>query len=85
MQTEELKALIMAIPKAELHVHIEGTLEPELIFRLAGCNNIKLKHGSVEELHTAYRFSNLQEFLDIYYQGAGVLLQEEDFYYLTIA
>ncbi|WP_167611324.1 adenosine deaminase [Maribellus sediminis] len=85
MQTEDLKALIMAIPKAELHLHIEGTLEPELIFRLAGCNNIKLKHASVEELHAAYRFSNLQEFLDIYYQGAGVLLQEEDFYDLTMA
>jgi len=85
MQSEDLTALIQAIPKAELHVHIEGTLEPELIFRLAGCNRVNLKYSSMEELHSAYRFSNLQEFLDIYYQGAGVLLQEEDFYDLTMA
>lgn len=85
MQSEDIKALVQAIPKAELHVHIEGTLEPGLIFRLAGCNNINLKQASVEELHSAYRFNNLQEFLDIYYQGAGVLRQEEDFYDLTMA
>ncbi|WP_340111914.1 adenosine deaminase [Maribellus mangrovi] len=85
MNSNDLQTLIRDIPKAELHVHIEGTLEPDLIFRLAGCNNIKLNHTSVEEVHAAYSFSNLQEFLDIYYQGAGVLLQEEDFYELTMA
>ena len=85
MNTEDLQTLVRTIPKAELHVHIEGTLEPGLIFRLAGCNRVKLKHSSIEELHLAYRFSKLQEFLDIYYQGAGVLLQEEDFYDLTMA
>ncbi len=85
MNRNYLQTLVYAIPKAELHVHIEGTLEPGLIFRLAGCNNVKMKYTSIEELHSAYRFSNLQEFLDIYYQGAGVLLQEEDFYDLTMA
>ncbi|HPF50692.1 MAG TPA: hypothetical protein PK335_03910, partial [Draconibacterium sp.] len=85
MTSNDLQTLVRAIPKAELHVHIEGTFEPELIFRLSGCNNVNLKHTSIDELRSAYDFNNLQEFLDIYYLGAGVLLQEEDFYDLTMA
>ena len=85
MITEDLKQYIQQIPKAELHVHIEGTFEPELMFRLAERNGITLKYESVEELHRAYEFNNLQEFLDLYYDGANVLLQEEDFYDLTMA
>ena len=85
MQTENLTALIQAIPKAELHLHIEGTFEPELIFALAERNNIPLKYAGVEALRKAYKFKNLQEFLDIYYQGADVLLHEQDFYDLTMA
>ncbi len=85
MQTESLTALIQAIPKAELHLHIEGTFEPELIFALAERNNIPLKYAGVEALRKAYEFKNLQEFLDIYYQGADVLLHEQDFYDLTMA
>ncbi|RIJ48681.1 adenosine deaminase [Maribellus luteus] len=85
MPTENLTALIQAIPKAELHLHIEGTFEPELIFALAERNNIPLKYAGVEALRKAYEFKNLQEFLDIYYQGADVLLHEQDFYDLTMA
>jgi adenosine deaminase len=76
---------IRGLPKAELHVHIEGTLEPELAFQLAEKNRVKLPYGSVEELRRAYQFSNLQSFLDIYYAGANVLRDEEDFYLLTQA
>lgn len=76
---------ITYIPKAELHVHIEGTFEPELMFEIAKRNDIKTKYASVEEVKKAYNFSNLQDFLDIYYQGAGVLIQEQDFYDLTWA
>ncbi|MGE0019909.1 MAG: adenosine deaminase [Draconibacterium sp.] len=76
---------IKSIPKAELHVHIEGTLEPELLFILAERNKITLKYQSVEELRKAYNFHNLQSFLDIYYKGAGVLQTEADFYDLTWA
>jgi adenosine deaminase len=72
-------------PKAELHLHIEGTLEPELMFQLARRNNIKLPFSTVDELKEAYKFNNLQEFLDIYYQGANVLVEEKDFYDLTFA
>ncbi len=74
-----------ALPKVELHLHIEGSLEPELMFELAQRNNIDLPFDSVEQLHSAYKFSNLQDFLDIYYQGANVLQQEQDFYDLTWA
>lgn len=74
---------ITNLPKAELHLHIEGTLEPELLFSLAKRNNIKLKYDSVAELKSAYAFDCLQDFLDIYYQGASVLLTEQDFYDLT--
>lgn len=76
---------IAEIPKAELHLHIEGTFEPELMFKIALRNNLKLKYNSVEELKAAYNFKNLQEFLNIYYSGADVLIEEQDFYDLTWA
>ncbi|MBA4329190.1 MAG: adenosine deaminase [Polaromonas sp.] len=77
---QRLPALLRAMPKAELHIHIEGSLEPELIFALAGRNGITLPYASVEELRSAYAFTNLQSFLDIYYAGASVLIEEQDFY-----
>ncbi|MEA2003300.1 MAG: adenosine deaminase [Actinomycetota bacterium] len=73
------------LPKAELHVHIEGTLEPELMFEMAQRNGNSTRHATVEDLRAAYKFSNLQEFLDIYYEGAAVLQTEQDFYDLTLA
>jgi adenosine deaminase len=76
----KLPDLLRSMPKAELHIHIEGSLEPELIFALAQRNNVAIAYGSVEELRSAYAFSNLQSFLDIYYAGASVLLKEQDFY-----
>ena len=75
-----LHALLRAMPKAELHIHIEGSLEPELIFRLAQRNGLSLPYASVEALRAAYAFTDLQSFLDIYYAGAGVLLKEADFF-----
>jgi adenosine deaminase len=78
-------AFIAALPKAELHLHIEGSLEPELMFELAQRNNIAIPFASVDEVRAAYAFSNLQDFLDIYYQGMGVLHSEQDFYDLTAA
>ncbi|MEW6651962.1 MAG: adenosine deaminase [Bacteroidota bacterium] len=83
--SESLTEFINGIPKAELHLHIEGTLEPELMFELAKRNNIKLKYNSVKDLRNAYNFKNLQEFLDIYYAGASVLINEQDFYDMTLA
>jgi adenine deaminase len=80
-----MKNLIAALPKAELHLHIEGSLEPELLFSIAARNNIDIPYASVDELREAYRFSNLQEFLDIYYQGMSVLQTEQDFCDLTTA
>jgi len=80
-----LADFIKDLPKAELHLHIEGSLEPEMLFELARRNQIPLKYKSVEELKKAYQFSNLQEFLDIYYEGANVLREEQDFYDLTWA
>lgn len=80
-----LDDFISGIPKAELHLHIEGTFEPELMFAIAERNHLKLKYHSVDELKSAYNFNNLQEFLDIYYSGASVLLEEQDFYDLTWA
>lgn len=80
-----LKNFIAGLPKAELHLHIEGTFEPELMFKIASRNGLKLKYNSVEDLKAAYNFSNLQEFLDIYYSGASVLISEQDFYDLTWA
>ena len=83
--TEELNRYIRLIPKAELHLHIEGSLEPELMFAMAEKNDVSIKYKSEDELRAAYNFNNLQEFLDIYYAGADVLLKEEDFYNLTFA
>lgn len=83
--TSSLHSFIKSLPKAELHLHLEGTFEPELMFEIAQRNNITLKYNSVDDLRKAYSFSNLQEFLDIYYEGAGVLLHEQDFYDLTWA
>jgi len=80
-----LKDIIKKMPKAELHLHIEGTLEPEMMFELANRNNIVLPFATIDEVKEAYRFNNLQEFLDIYYQGANVLINQQDFYDLTYA
>ncbi|MCZ6765092.1 MAG: adenosine deaminase, partial [Alphaproteobacteria bacterium] len=76
---------IAGLPKAELHLHIEGTAEPELIFAIAARNKIPLDFRTVEDLRAAYRFANLQEFLDLYYTGASVLIAEQDFHDLTAA
>src|SRR5262245_43162587 len=81
----DLDSFIRGIPKAELHLHIEGTLEPEMAFRLAAKHRTRLKHDSVEALRRAYEFDDLQSFLDLYYEGAGVLRDEQDFYDLTRA
>ena len=77
--------LIQSMPKAELHVHIEGTFEPELMFAIAQRNHIEIPYKSVEEVKQAYNFQNLQSFLDIYYAGANVLIVEQDFYDLAMA
>ncbi len=77
--------LIRSAPKAELHLHIEGTLEPELMLKLADRNRIEIPYRDVEEIRRAYDFTDLQSFLDIYYQGAQVLIREEDFFELTWA
>jgi len=82
---ERLPALLCAMPKAELHIHIEGSLEPELIFALAARNGVALPYASVEALRAAYAFTDLQSFLDIYYAGASVLLKEEDFFDMGMA
>lgn len=82
---DKLIQLIERLPKTELHVHIEGTLEPELMFALAKRNAITLPYASIDELRAAYDFHNLQSFLDVYYAGAAVLLTEQDFYDLTWA
>lgn len=76
---------IAGLPKAELHIHIEGSLEPELMMALAARNKVALRFDSIESLRTAYRFSNLQDFLDLYYEGMRVLLTEQDFYDLAMA
>jgi adenine deaminase len=80
MNHEVTPALLRALPKAELHIHIEGSLEPELIFTLARRNGVALAYPSVEALRAAYAFTDLQSFLDIYYAGASVLLKEQDFF-----
>jgi adenine deaminase len=77
--SEEMADFVRALPKAELHVHIEGTLEPELMFAMAARNQVELPYASVEDARRAYEFSDLQSFLDILYQGAAVLQTEEDF------
>jgi adenosine deaminase len=80
-----MKQFIRNMPKAELHIHIEGSLEPELLFQIARRNRIALRFNSVEELRNAYQFRDLQSFLDIYYEGARALVHEQDFYDLTWA
>ena len=81
----DLDAFIVGLPKAELHLHIEGSLEPELLFELARRNRVAIPFASVEAIRAAYAFSNLQDFLDIYYAGANVLRTEEDFRDLALA
>ena len=81
----DLATFVARLPKAELHLHIEGTLEPELAFAIAERNGVTLPYATVDELRAAYRFSNLQEFLDVYYACAGVLIESRDFYDLTWA
>ncbi|WLE58423.1 adenosine deaminase [Burkholderia plantarii] len=83
--TPDFRNKIALAPKAELHIHIEGSLEPELIFKLAERNGVKLAYDSIEALRAAYAFTDLQSFLDIYYAGASVLLHEQDFYDMTTA
>jgi adenosine deaminase len=80
-----LERFITGLPKAELHLHIEGSLEPDMMFELARRNRLALPFKTIEEVRAAYRFSNLQDFLDIYYAGAQVLCTEEDFHDLTLA
>lgn len=81
----DIARLVQALPKAELHLHIEGSLEPELMFELARRNGIEIPFNSVEEIRAAYDFSNLQDFLDVYYVGMNVLITEADFFDLTWA
>lgn len=85
MLNQQIRDIVQQMPKAELHIHIEGSLEPELIFALAQRNGITLAYASVEELRAAYAFTDLQSFLDIYYAGASVLIKEQDFYDMTAA
>lgn len=84
-EREQLHNFIKGIPKAELHVHLEGTLEPKLLLKLADRNRVLLPYKNVEEVQQAYQFSNLQQFLDIYNQSSVVLIEKEDFYDLTIS
>jgi adenine deaminase len=81
----ELESYVRALPKAELHLHIEGTLEPEMMFALARRNGVALPWASVEAVRAAYAFADLQSFLDLYYAGAAVLVREEDFFELALA
>ena len=85
MPNPETRALIQRLPKAELHLHIEGSLEPELLFALAARNGVDIPFATVEAVRAAYDFSNLQDFLDIYYQGMAVLQTAQDFFDLTWA
>jgi len=85
MSNISIENFIKGIPKVELHLHIEGTFEPELMFEIANRNNKKINYKSVDDLKKAYSFNNLQEFLDIYYACANVLIEEQDFYDLTWA
>ena len=80
-----MEDFIRGMPKVELHLHIEGSLEPELLFDLGERNNVPLRFNSVDEVRAAYDFTDLQSFLDIYYEGASVLLKEQDFYDMTWA
>ena len=85
MNHTQINNFIEGIPKAELHLHIEGTFEPELMFKIAQRNNIPINYNSIDELKKAYNFNNLQEFLDMYYAAAKVLIHIQDFYDLTWA
>jgi adenosine deaminase len=85
MTSSDLESFVRRLPKAELHLHIEGTLEPEMLVALARRHGVVLPHDSVEAVRAAYRFTDLQSFLDIYYAGADVLRRREDFYELTLA
>ncbi|MCB0308141.1 MAG: adenosine deaminase [Bdellovibrionales bacterium] len=80
-----LRNFIGSLPKAELHIHIEGSLEPDLMLKLSEKNHVNLKYSTIDEVKKAYEFENLQSFLDIYYEGASVLLKEEDFFDLAMA
>ena len=82
---QDTQTLIERLPKCELHIHIEGSLEPELMFALAKRNNVRLPYESVDAVRQAYRFGDLQDFLDIYYRGMSVLITEQDFYDLAFA
>jgi adenine deaminase len=82
---QDARSLIARLPKCELHIHIEGSLEPEMMFALARRNGVRLSYESVEDLRRAYQFRNLQDFLDLYYQGMSVLVAEQDFYDLAFA
>lgn len=77
------KQLIARLPKAELHMHIEGSLEPQMMFELAQRNGVSLPYADVDAIRRAYRFDCLQDFLDLYYQGMSVLLTQQDFHDLT--
>lgn len=79
-----VSSLINALPKAELHIHVEGTLEPELMMSLAKKNNVSIPYNSIDEIKNAYRFKNLEDFLRLYYSGLRVLKDEDDFYILTM-
>ena len=81
----DIAKFIREVPKTELHLHIEGTLEPELMFNLAKRNNIKIPYSNIDEVKLAYNFSNLETFLNIYYEGSKVLIKEQDFFDLTWA
>jgi adenosine deaminase len=83
LSTNISKAFIQGMPKAELHIHIEGSLEPEMMFEIAERNGVALRYASAEEAHRAYDFGDLQTFLNLYYEGMQVLLYEQDFYDLT--
>lgn len=85
MTSSAVQTLIEKLPKAELHLHIEGTFEPELMFEIAKRNGLPMRFKSIDEVKAAYQFTNLQSFLDIYYEAANVLIQEKDFYDLTWA
>jgi adenosine deaminase len=78
-----MESFIQGLPKAELHIHLEGALEPELMFSMANRNRVKIKYRTVGEVREAYRFKNLQDFLNVYYEGTKVLLNEQDFYELA--
>lgn len=80
-----LKDYILQLEKSELHIHIEGSLEPSMLLHLAKRNKVDLRYSNVEQIKAAYKFKNLQNFLDLYYQGMSVLLTEEDFFDLTYA